>query len=331
MTPMIEALEEAEKVVIFNFEQRQAFEKIISTLASMTEGTRRCFFIQGPAGTGKTFLYSVLCHHYRAKEKIVLCVASSGIASLLLPGGQTSHSRLCIPLNLHKSSICNINKNSELGNLLRQVTLLIWDEVPMQHRFCFEAVDRMLQDIRDSDQLFGGLPVVILHRACHHPPGISSLTEHVITCASHHPPGMSSPTGHVISHRAVHHPPGISSPTRQVITHRACHPTKHEITCASHHPPGMSSPTGQFITHRACDHLRISSPTKHAIPSGISSPTGHVITCASNHPPSIPSHRACHPTPGMSSHRACHPTPGMSSHQAYHPPPGVSSPAHLIT
>ena len=97
----------------------------------------------------------------RAKEKIVLCVVSSGIASLLLPGGRTSHSRLRIPLNLHESSICNISKNSELGNLLRQVTLLIWDEVPMQHRFCFEAVDRMVQDIRDSDQLFGGLPVVM--------------------------------------------------------------------------------------------------------------------------------------------------------------------------
>ncbi len=76
-------------------------------------------------------MYSVLCHHYYAHEKIVLCVASSGIASLLLPGGRTSHSRLRIPLNLHESSQCNIDKNSELGDLLRQVTLLIWHEVPM--------------------------------------------------------------------------------------------------------------------------------------------------------------------------------------------------------
>ena len=44
---------------------------------------------------------------------------------------------------------------------MRQVTLLIWDEVPMQHRFCFEAVDRMLQDIWNNDRFFGGLPVIM--------------------------------------------------------------------------------------------------------------------------------------------------------------------------
>ena len=31
----------------------------------------------------------------------------------------------------------------------------------MQHCFCFEAVDRMLQDIRSNDCLFGGLPVIM--------------------------------------------------------------------------------------------------------------------------------------------------------------------------
>ncbi len=28
----------------------------------------------------------------------------------------------------------------------------------MQHRYCFEAVDRMLQDIQSDGRLFGGLP-----------------------------------------------------------------------------------------------------------------------------------------------------------------------------
>ena len=120
-----EALLEVEKLATFNLDQQQCFEKNISAVDSVREETRPYFFIQGPVGTGKTFLYSVLCHHYRAHEKIVLCVAFSGIASLLLPGGRTSHSCLWIPLNLHESSWCNIGKNSELGDLLRQVTLLI--------------------------------------------------------------------------------------------------------------------------------------------------------------------------------------------------------------
>ena len=31
----------------------------------------------------------------------------------------------------------------------------------MQYRFCFEAVNRILQDIRSNNRLFGGLPMVI--------------------------------------------------------------------------------------------------------------------------------------------------------------------------
>ena len=44
---------------------------------------------------------------------------------------------------------------------MRQVTLLIWDEVPIQHCFCFKAVDWMLEDIRSDGRLFGGLPVIM--------------------------------------------------------------------------------------------------------------------------------------------------------------------------
>ncbi len=49
----------------------------------------------------------------------------------------------------------------ELGDFLCQVILLIWDEVSIQHRFRFEAIDRMLQDIWNNDRFFGGLPVII--------------------------------------------------------------------------------------------------------------------------------------------------------------------------
>ena len=88
-------------------------------------------------------------------------MAFFGIALLLLPGGPTSHSQLRIPFNLHESSQCNVSKNSELKDLLRQVILLIWDEVPMQHCFCFEVVDWMLQDIQNNNRLFGGPPVIM--------------------------------------------------------------------------------------------------------------------------------------------------------------------------
>ena len=47
-----------------------------------------------------------------------------------------------------------------LAELLQITDLIIWDEVPMQHRHDPEAVNRSLQDIRGSEKLFGGITVV---------------------------------------------------------------------------------------------------------------------------------------------------------------------------
>ena len=51
-----------------------------------------CFFVNGPAGTGKTFLYNTLLAEIRLHGNIALAVASSGIAALLINGGRTAHS-----------------------------------------------------------------------------------------------------------------------------------------------------------------------------------------------------------------------------------------------
>ena len=115
-----------------------------------------CFFLHGSAGTGKTFVYNTICNYLRSQSKIVLCVASSGTASLLLSGGRTSHFRLKIPIRIDETSYCYIPKTDKLADLLRQTTLIIWDEVPTQNKLCFEAVDRTLQDICDNTLLFGG-------------------------------------------------------------------------------------------------------------------------------------------------------------------------------
>ena len=91
---------------------------------------------------------------------IVLCVASSGIAALLLPGGRTSHSMFKIPLNSNDTSFCTFRKQDMRADLLRETSLIIWDEVPMQNRFDPETVDRTLRDIRNLDKPFGGITVI---------------------------------------------------------------------------------------------------------------------------------------------------------------------------
>jgi hypothetical protein len=57
------------------------------------------FFLQDYTNTGKTFFYNAIYNHFRAKEKIIICVILLDIAALFLSGGNTSHSRFYISLN----------------------------------------------------------------------------------------------------------------------------------------------------------------------------------------------------------------------------------------
>ncbi|THH03718.1 hypothetical protein EW146_g10359 [Bondarzewia mesenterica] len=153
-----EATSAARRLSQLNTEQRLAYDRIISSVYNQ-QG--RVFFLNGPAGTGKTFVYHAVCNRIRSEGWIVLCVASSGIAALLLPGGRTSHSTFMIPIEgLNETSICPIPKESKLADLIRQARLIVWDEVPMQHRFGPEAVNRTCQDLRDDVGPFGGITVV---------------------------------------------------------------------------------------------------------------------------------------------------------------------------
>lgn len=162
-----------------NGDQLCAYNTIIGAIDTSQSSL---FFIQGPGGTGKTFLYKCICSYYRSKNEVVLCVASSGIAALLLPGGRTSHSRFKIPLQSTSTSICNISRNTPLAALLKRTKLIIWDEVccyfiynfyfiklilynqvPMQHKYDFQAVSRTLNDICDvaDECLFGNIPILL--------------------------------------------------------------------------------------------------------------------------------------------------------------------------
>lgn len=76
--------------------------------------------------------YNAICHKLRGEGKIVLCVASSGIAALLLQDGQTAHSCFKIPIDVHEESVCNIKKSTIQADLLKETDLIIWDEAPMQ-------------------------------------------------------------------------------------------------------------------------------------------------------------------------------------------------------
>jgi len=95
-------------------------------------------------------------------------VASSAIATLLLEGGCTAHSRFKIPIaGLCGSSTCYVPLNSPQAALIRVACLIVWDEAPMAHKHVFEAVNHTLQHVMGvvnpvlKDILFGGKVVVM--------------------------------------------------------------------------------------------------------------------------------------------------------------------------
>ncbi|XP_057747695.1 uncharacterized protein LOC130966889 [Arachis stenosperma] len=108
-------------------EQIVVYQKVIEAVQNSNGGV---FFLYGYRGTGKTFVWKTLASALRSRSQVVLTVASSGIASLLLPGGRTTHSHFAIPLNLDEFSTCNISQGSALAELLIKTMLIIWDEAP---------------------------------------------------------------------------------------------------------------------------------------------------------------------------------------------------------
>ncbi|KAK1435160.1 hypothetical protein QVD17_00920 [Tagetes erecta] len=153
------SIEYHSSVATLHENQRRVHDHV---LVSLENHEQSLVFVYGHGGTGKTFLWSTIISRLRSEGKIVLAVAASGIASLLLPAGRTAHSRFKIPHELTDQSMCNIKKKTQLGMLLSETSLIIWDEAPMSDRRCFESLDKSLRDLMDlPDKPFGGKSVLL--------------------------------------------------------------------------------------------------------------------------------------------------------------------------
>jgi len=117
----------------------------------VTNKKGKLLFVYGNGGTSKTFVWTMFLSHLRGQDKIVFAVASSGIASLLLLGDRTAHSRFKIPIYLHDESTYNTTQQMKVAELVRKVDMIIWDEALMMHCRAFEVVDWTLRDLMQLD------------------------------------------------------------------------------------------------------------------------------------------------------------------------------------
>ncbi|XP_075097857.1 uncharacterized protein LOC142175176 [Nicotiana tabacum] len=109
-----------------NSEQRRAYNIILDRVYSDKPGA---FFIDGPGGTGKTFLYRALLANIRSKD-------------------------------IDENFTSNISKQTTLATLIQDSKLIVWDEVSMAKKKMIEAFNTLLKDLMNTNILFGGKVVV---------------------------------------------------------------------------------------------------------------------------------------------------------------------------
>ncbi|AQK91538.1 PIF1-like helicase [Zea mays] len=141
-----------------NEKQRVAYDKIMSVVDT-DQG--RLFFVDGPSGTVKAYLYRVLLATLRNQGKIVVATATSSVVASIMPGGRTAHSHFKIPLTIDDGAVCSFTKQSGTSEMLWKASLIIWDEASMTKRQAVEALDNSMREIMGHPGLpFGGKTIV---------------------------------------------------------------------------------------------------------------------------------------------------------------------------
>jgi hypothetical protein len=128
-------------------------EEIIKNLSEENEN-QKFIFLTGAAGTGKTTLLESIKHEVD-KKKIV--VAPTGIAALNI-GGTTINSAFRIGFD----TIPKVNKSEDpaFRKLLKNLELLVIDEISMVRAPMLDAISQSLQIHRKSNKPFGGIDVI---------------------------------------------------------------------------------------------------------------------------------------------------------------------------
>jgi uncharacterized protein YpbB len=156
--------------------------------------TQRSIFLTGKAGTGKTTLLREII---RSTHKNTVVVAPTGIAALNA-SGVTIHSMFQLPFagfipdNIapHFSDSVNFESRTTLGRhfrmsglkkaVIRNMELLIIDEVSMVRADLLDAVDFMMQSVRKRKVPFGGVQVLFIGDLLQLPPVIKDQEWHIL-------------------------------------------------------------------------------------------------------------------------------------------------------
>ena len=137
---------------------------IFQLAADFINQTSEHVFLTGKAGTGKTTFLKYIREH---THKSAVVAAPTGVAAINAVG-VTLHSLFQLPFEPYLPGISNPLKNNFFRfskpkiNLLRQMELLIIDEVSMLRADVLDCIDETLKRIRRNARPFGGIQVLYI-------------------------------------------------------------------------------------------------------------------------------------------------------------------------
>ncbi|MGH7196412.1 MAG: HRDC domain-containing protein [Candidatus Saccharimonadales bacterium] len=120
----------------------------------------RSVLITGAAGTGKTYLLNKFIRRAKQRGQNVAITATTGLAATHL-NGTTIHAWAGIGVHdtLEPQQIKKLSQQRQ--TLINKADVLVIDEISMLHDFRLDMVDQVLRAVRESDEPFGGVQVVM--------------------------------------------------------------------------------------------------------------------------------------------------------------------------
>lgn len=148
-----------------NIDRQESQSKAMAAIEQLIhEGKGGGVFLDAYAGSGKTYLEQAVLNFSRGRGKIAIAMASSGIASLLLEGATTFHSRMRAPLEARQNMTLGIDKEKAEAKLFahERTEVVLLDEGAQLQECHLDALDRCLRDMRTTPNLvFGGLVLIV--------------------------------------------------------------------------------------------------------------------------------------------------------------------------
>jgi len=116
--------------------------------------------LTGAAGTGKTYVLNKFIRRAKKAGKSVAVTATTGLAATHL-NGTTIHawSGIGVHDSIDKHMATKLGKSRQ--ELIRKADILVIDEISMLHDFRLDMVEEIVRTVRDDQQPFGGLQVVL--------------------------------------------------------------------------------------------------------------------------------------------------------------------------